>query len=224
MPTSATSTRRDVRWVGLSPDDRRAQRRILLVDAAFDLLGTEGAAATTVRAVCHTAELNPRYFYESFHDIDALLVAVYDHVAAQLAQAVSVAPISEAKSPLDAARQGMEAIVRFVDEDRRRARVLYVEALGNEALARHRLAMDRAAVESLEEQAIEAAGSWPQGERVSQVGAAMLIGGISEVLRDWIDGRIAVTRDQLIDDLAELSLALGETTEKIARRRARSRR
>ncbi|MBA2609645.1 MAG: TetR/AcrR family transcriptional regulator [Actinobacteria bacterium] len=222
MPISATSPRRDVRWVGLRPNERREQRRVLLVDTAFDLLGTEGAAGTTVRAVCAQAALNPRYFYESFEDIDALLVAVYDHVAAQLAQAISVAPIRAAKSSLDAARRGMEAIVRFIDEDRRRARVLYVEALGNEALARHRLAMDRAAVVSLEEQAIEAAGAWPQGERVSQVGAAMLIGGISGVLRDWIDGRIAVTRDQLVDDLAELSLALGETTEKIARRRARS--
>ena len=51
----------------------------------------------------------------------------------------------------------------------------------------------------------------------------MLVGGISEVLRDWIDGRIDVTRDQLIDDLAVLSLALGDATEQIARRRAKKR-
>jgi hypothetical protein len=49
----------------------------------------------------------------------------------------------------------------------------------------------------------------------------MLIGGISEVLLDWIDGRIDVTREQLVDDLAALALALGETTEKIARSRHR---
>jgi hypothetical protein len=49
----------------------------------------------------------------------------------------------------------------------------------------------------------------------------MLIGGLSEVLLDWIDGRIDVTREQLVDDLAVLALALGETTEKIARARQR---
>jgi len=174
-----------------------------------------------VRAVCQTAELNPRYFYESFADIDALLVAVYDFVAAGLAEAVARAPIASATSPVDATRIGMAAIVGFIDEDRRRARVLYVEALGNEALARHRLAMDRVAVATIEQQAIEASGTWPQGERVSQVGAAMLVGGLSEVLRDWIDGRIDVTREQLVDDLAVLSMAMGETTEKIARRRAK---
>ncbi|MEY2470609.1 MAG: hypothetical protein QOF21_3307 [Actinomycetota bacterium] len=225
IPKTAGRSRRDVRWVGLAPDERRRRRRALLVDTAFDLLGTEGAGGTTVRAVCHHAALNPRYFYESFDDIDALLVAVYDKVVADFGEAIAAVAdgvaVAAETSPAAAARVGMEAIVRFVDEDRRRARILYIEALGNEALARHRLETDRAAVISLEERAIDASGSWPQGERVGRVGAAMLVGGLSEVLRDWIDGRIDVTRDQLIDDLAALSLALGEATEAIARRRAK---
>ena len=178
-----------------------------------------------MRAVCSKAELNARYFYESFTDIDALLIAVYDHVVTQLGEALAEAPVlGHSPSALEVARVGMEAIVTFVDEDRRRARVLYVEALGNESLARHRLATDREAVATLEARAIDAAGAWPPGERVGRVGAAMLVGGISEVLRDWIDGRIDVTREQLIDDLAVLSLALGEATERIARTRTATRR
>ena len=43
----------------MPPADRRAERRALLVEAAFDLLGTEGWGGTTVRAVCHAARLNP---------------------------------------------------------------------------------------------------------------------------------------------------------------------
>ncbi len=224
MPTSTTA-RRDVRWVGLDPEERRSARRALLVGAAFDLLGTEGATATTVRAVCHKAELNARYFYESFDDIDALLIAVYDHVADGMRSATEAVVIdATTMTPLEAARAGMDSIVRFVDEDRRRARVLYIEALGNEALARHRLESGRTAATNLARRAIQAAGAWPAGEHVGLVGASMLIGGVSEVLLDWIDGRIAVSRDQLVDDLAVLALALGETTEKIARGRARRRR
>lgn len=195
----------------------------MLVDAAFDLLGTEGAAATTVRAVCHKAELNPRYFYESFADIDALLIAVYDHVLVGLHEATTAVSASPDMAPPLVARIGIDAIVRFIDEDRRRARVLYVEAVSNEALNRHRRETDILAIATLEQAAVEAAGSWPAGERVSRIGAAMLIGGMSEVLLDWIDGRIDVTREQLVDDLAVLALALGETTEKIARSRARRR-
>lgn len=212
-----------MRWVGLSPDARRAARRNLLVEAGFDLLGTEGAAATTVRAVCLRAELNARYFYESFDDIDALLVAVYDKVAADLAAALADVRVPDGLDPVKAARLGMEGLVNFIDDDRRRARVLYVEALGHAALARHRLELDREVVLSLEARAIEAAGSWPQGERVGRVGAAMLVGGLGEVLRDWVEGRIDVSRDQLIDDLAVLSIALGAATEQIARRRAKKR-
>jgi len=132
--------------------------------------------------------------------------------------------VPEGLDPIKGARLGMAAIVGFIDDDRRRARVLYIEAVGHAALARHRIELDREAVLSLEARAIEAAGSWPQGERVGQVGAAMLVGGIGEVLRDWVEGRIDVTRDQLIDDLAVLALALGAATEQIARRRATRRR
>ena len=219
-PVSTPSTRRDVRWSGLDQEERRARRRALLVEAGFELLGTEGASGTTVRAVCQKAELNARYFYESFEDIDALLIAVYDDVLTGLHQVTTSVAASPDMAPLMVARIGMDAIVRFIDEDRRRARILYVEALSNAALNRHRRETDIAAIATLEQAAVEAAGSWPEGERVSRVGAAMLIGGISEVLLDWIDGRIDVTRDQLVDDLAALALALGEATEKIARRRA----
>ena len=38
-----------------------------------------------MRAVCQGARLNPRYFYESFDDLDALVVAVYDRVVDELA-------------------------------------------------------------------------------------------------------------------------------------------
>ena len=166
----------------------------------------EGAAATTVRAVCHKAELNARYFYESFDDIDALLVAVYDHVVAGMSTATAAVSASPDMAPLVVARIGIDAIVRFIDEDRRRARILYVEAASNAALNRHRRETDIVAIATLEQAAVEAAGSWPEGERVSRIGAAMLIGGLSEVLLDWIDGRIDVTREQLVDDLAVLSL------------------
>ena len=218
MPTTISSKSR---WTGLDPDERRSRRRALLVAAAFDLLGTDGAVATTVRAVCHKAELNPRYFYESFEDIDALLIAVYDHVVEGMRAATATVAASPDMAPLVVARIGIDAIVRFIDEDRRRARILYVEAVSNPALNRHRRETDILAIATLEQAAVEAAGSWPEGERVSRVGAAMLIGGLSEVLLDWIDGRIDVTREQLVDDLAVLALALGETTEKIARARHR---
>ena len=71
------------RWAGLSATDRQAERRTLLVHAAFGLFGDGGEPRCSVRSVCRAAELNTRYFYESFTDTDALLGAVYDEVAAE---------------------------------------------------------------------------------------------------------------------------------------------
>src|SRR5579872_7202432 len=69
------------RWRGVEPDARQAARRQRLLDAAFELLGTEGLTATTVRGVCARAGLHTRYFYESFADVDALVVALFDQLA-----------------------------------------------------------------------------------------------------------------------------------------------
>ncbi|HEX4905439.1 MAG TPA: TetR/AcrR family transcriptional regulator [Acidimicrobiales bacterium] len=183
-------------WAGVSPEDRRAERRVLLLDAAFDLLGTEGSAATTVRAVCAAAQLNPRYFYESFADLDELLVAVYDRLGEELAEAVAKAVASA--PPDQQVRVVVERTVRFVDEDRRRGRVLYHEALGNETLNRRRLESSFALADLI-------AG----GSKDRQVAASFVVGGFSEVLMAWLDGRITVSRTRLIDQTTDLFLSIG---------------
>ena len=183
-------------WAGVAAEDRRAERRVLLLDAAFDLLGTEGSAATTVRAVCAAAQLNPRYFYESFADLDELLVAVYDRLGEELAEVVAKAVASA--PPDQQVRVVVERTVRFVDEDRRRGRVLYHEALGNETLNRRRLESSFALADLI-------AG----GSKDRRVAASFVVGGFSEVLMAWLDGRITVSRTRLIDQTTDLFLSIG---------------
>ena len=55
----------------------------MLVDAAFELLGTEGWDGTTIRGVCQSARLNPRYFYESFDGLESLFLAVFDRLTSE---------------------------------------------------------------------------------------------------------------------------------------------
>jgi AcrR family transcriptional regulator len=220
LPTD-TPARRPTRWVGISPAERRAERRALLLDAGFELLGTEGWAGTTVRAVCQVARLNPRYFYESFDDLDALVVAVYDRLMAQLSDEVTTAVLAAGDDARAQTHAAVERIIGFVDDDRRRARVLYVEALGNEALNRRRVETGHALVAAVEQHAVERYGPPPPGEQIGLIGAAILVGGTSELIAAWLDGRIEVTREQLVDDATTLFLALGDTAAALAARRAR---
>ncbi|HEV3225911.1 MAG TPA: TetR/AcrR family transcriptional regulator [Acidimicrobiales bacterium] len=202
----------------MSVDDRRAERRALLLDAAYHLLGSDGYASLTVRSVFERAELNPRYFYESFDDLDELVVAVYEHVVDELAAVVMHALEGTSDDAAAQVRAVVEGIVEFVDEDRRRGRVLYVEALGNEALNKRRIEAGQAVVAFIERYAAERSDR-TSGDHVGRVGAAILVGGFTELLIDWLAGSIPATRTQLVDDATELFLALGDAAAGIASRR-----
>lgn len=210
------------RWRGVPLDERQAERRRILTDAAFDLLGRVGVAGTTVRGVCEAAQLNPRYFYESFADLDELLVAVFDRTAqgglTVILDAVASAPAAD---PLVATRAVMGSFLRYITEDPRRAQVLYVAGLGNEALARRRLeAMLNMADLFASGRARE--GTPPLDDPVVKVAASLLVGGMSELVITWLQGRLDLTLDQLIDDASVLFVALGDAAAGVAESRAPS--
>lgn len=220
MP-SQTSARTPSRWNGLTTEERQRERRQLLIDAAFDLLATEGSSGTTVRAVCSAARLNPRYFYESFDELDELVVAVYDHVIDLLRTQV-VQALDEAGDDLvKAVRAVVRTLVDFVDGDRRMGRVLYVEALGNEALNVRRMQTGFDLVDILQ-QDVERRRGTKGSQQLERMAAAMLVGGSSEILAAWLDGRIEMTRDEVVEDMTQLFLAVGERTAKLSARRVQA--
>jgi AcrR family transcriptional regulator len=214
------------RWAGVPQSERQAERRALLLATAFDLLGTEGWTATTVRAVCQAARLNPRYFYESFADLDELLVAVYDDVTAQLAERVLQALGAAGPDPHRRVRVSIDTIFRFVTEDPRRARILYTEALGNEPLAERRIETVRAVTQFVQAYGADDRLSAPAASErgaaadpIGAMGASWLVGGLGEILVAWLDGRIAVTLDELIDGATALVVGTGEAVSAMVGRR-----
>jgi AcrR family transcriptional regulator len=209
------------RWAGVPAEERQAERRAQLIEAGLELLGTEGDAGTTVRAVCQRARLNPRYFYESFADRDALIVGVYDHVVAELAALTAAKVEAVGTDPVAGVRAGIDTIVRFVADDPRRAKVLYIEALGNEALNRRRIDTNHALVESLVVSSREQREPTPASERVAAVGAAVAVGGLSELILAWLEGRIDIELEQLVDDAVAMFLAIGETAARLGRTKGR---
>jgi AcrR family transcriptional regulator len=201
----------------VAPVDRVAERRALLLDAALELLGTRGWSAMTVRGVCAGARLNPRYFYESFPDLDALAVAVFDRTVAELREAVDGAVTAAGAAPAARVRAMVATTVGFVDSDRRRARVLYVEGRGNAPLQRRRLESSSLIAGLLAAEA--AGGSRPEQAR-HRIVAAFLVGGFSELLMRWLDGTVPVGSAELVDEATELFLAIGRA----GRRRGRAER
>ncbi|WP_319435487.1 TetR/AcrR family transcriptional regulator [Mycobacterium sp. RTGN5] len=183
------------RWAGVSPADRQAERRALLVRAAFGLFGDGGEAAMSVRSVCRAAELNTRYFYESFTDTDALLGAVYDEVAIELGRILTSAMVST-RDERARLRAGIRAVLDFSSADPRRGKILFTEARTNPVLAARRtLAQDHVRELVLDEQRRTA----PESDRVAtEVGAAMYAGAMAELAQQWLAGTLGDDVDAVV--------------------------
>ena len=185
------------RWAGVALTDRRAERRALLIDAAYALFGTGGEAALTVRSVCRESALNTRYFYESFADIGELLGAVFDKVTAELGAAVDAAMVSAGDSLSARTRAGVAAVLGFSSADPRRGRVLFTDARANPVLTERRAALQDQLLDAvLAEGARLHPGSDPVATRV---GAAMYTGAMAELAQQWLSGALGGDLDIVVD-------------------------
>lgn len=193
------------RWAGVPLSDRRAERRELVVAAAFALLGDEGVGAVTVRSVCREAKLNSRYFYECFPTVDDLLGAVCDHVVGELAEAVMEAS-EEAGELRDArARAGIKTVLAFTAADPRRGRILFTEARSHPVLAQRLLMIQGALYQAAIE---EDDRRFPDADPLSnKVGAALFTGAMTELVVQWLAGGLGEDVDAVTDFALERVMA-----------------
>lgn len=190
---------------GVPAEQRVARRREQLLDACLDSLGEVGWHGTSVRGICERASLNPRYFYESFSGLDELLVAVFDRIADDAARSVAEA-LGQAPPTL---LGQIDAIVRgftvATTEDPRKARIAFVEALGSEALMRRRMDAIHATAGAIASVAL--AFHDDLDPRVAAVNAQLLAGGVIQAIIAYLEQRLEVDRETLIDQCASLAAA-----------------
>ena len=125
---------------GIGADERIRARRSQLIDAALGIMAADEWRAATVAKVCQAAGLNKRYFYESFTDLDSLAAAVVEDTARHVAESSVTAFISSAGQSLrDRAFHSIDAAVRGLVDDPRRARVLFDTVSASPAVLAHRV-------------------------------------------------------------------------------------
>ncbi len=183
---------------GIDGDRRAAERRDKLLAAGLDMLGsTEPNPTLTVRGVCRQAGLVARYFYESFDDGDALVVAVYNEVIGEVVTTTLAALAKAGPDELQRLRVGLGTILDLIGDDPRKGRLLFNAAVTHPALAKKRLETARMFGGLLAEQSqsfyrIGASGAL-------QTVSRFLVGGLGETLTAWLHGDVEMTRDELID-------------------------
>jgi AcrR family transcriptional regulator len=173
---------------GRTLEERRSERRSALLAAALDLFGTKGYAATSIEDLCAASYVTNRYLYEEFGGREALLVALYDHLIAQVGEAVLA--VSAPPGPdhvRDATRDRIAAFVRGVTDDERVARVLFLEG-GNASAALERRRRDAHAyfAEYVAQLAFPYAASGEIEVRNFHLLALGFVGAVNEIVTHWI--------------------------------------
>lgn len=195
-------------YAGRTPSQRAADRRAALLDAALEAIAADGWRQLSVELLCRTARLNKRYFYESFTGIDDVSAALVDHLVGEL---LAVAATVDQDQPLpDVVRTTLDRFVRWLTDDPRRARVLFGEMGASRVLAAHRTAAQRQLAAGIAAHARSVHPEAPQEDPVSELVASALVGGLGQVVLDWLDEQIPMDREQLIEDLTALWLVTGD--------------
>jgi AcrR family transcriptional regulator len=195
---------------GVSAEERRAERRARLIEAGLDVLGSEGMANLTMTAVCSRAGLTERYFYESFRDRDDLLVAIFDAFTEDGNEAVLAALTAAPPDLLARSRAAAGAIIAILTEDPRKARA-YVEAMGSEALKDRRMETVRAYAALLADQMRELCGLQAKRHQARlRLATIVIVGGVSEAVTDWLEGRLDLSHDELVEECARLCVAAAD--------------
>ncbi len=177
------------------------------MQAGLELFGTEGYAGTSIRAVSGAASLNSRYFYESFSSREDLLYHVYLRVLSEV-MALAGAAVADADTIERKARAGLRAGWTVVTEDRRKARIVAMEVVGvSPRLDQLRRDMRHALADLTVKAALSFADEGLRFRLDPVLTARALMGGVVEVLVDWINGDVDASVDEVVEHFTRLFIA-----------------
>lgn len=172
---------------GESHAARAKERREKLIEAALDVIGTEGFKAATVRKVCGKAGLTERYYYEAFGNAQGMLKLVYDQQINKLSSTIYSAISSVEQTPTAMAEAALTSLFGSVKKDPRMARVIYIEVVGvNEELDN----IYRQGQRRFDELLVKISRQLYPAENATDLDemliASGLVGAITQISRDWV--------------------------------------
>ncbi|HWJ07950.1 MAG TPA: TetR/AcrR family transcriptional regulator [Nocardioides sp.] len=190
-------------YKGVSAADRAAERRRRLLDATLSVWADPGAR-TTMTAVCATAGLSERYFYESFSGLDEALTAVLAEVATEIEATTLAAAEAAGAAPAARITAAVTAFVDLLLADPRKGRVAIIEAAALPGLRGRRTQLLRhfahlAAVEAQHHAA---------RRHEDELAGLLFIGGMAEVVTAWLEGALDVAPDEVVATATRAFLGL----------------
>lgn len=189
--------------------ERRQERHDALIEAALEVFGTKGYAASSVDEICRQAYVSSRNFYEEFANREALLGALGKQIAGKLYHAMTDVEVEPGPDLVRRrTRARISGLIHAIVDDPRVARTLFVESIGVSAEneARRRQAHHAYARWIREYLSGELATKGIDEPRQHALALA-LVGAANELIGDWVllPPEQRSTIDELIDVIVELA-------------------
>lgn len=194
---------------GVSPEQRRAERRARLLQAGLALFTSTGFAATKITELCTEAGVSTRNFYEEFDSKEDLLRELHD--------LINTTAFNEVRAALTALETAdvrtrittlLDVFVGTVTADPRAPRLNYVEAVGvNAEIEQQHVRWVNTWAEFIESEALRAAAAGVAPQRSYRLTAIALVGAITGLLREWQAHQPPLAVDEIAAEIRELMLA-----------------
>ncbi|QIS16166.1 TetR/AcrR family transcriptional regulator [Nocardia arthritidis] len=192
---------------GLSKEQRVAQRQTRLIDAALELFGTQGYAATSIEKLCAEANVSTRSFYEDMGSREALLIALVNRTTSHAVErALAALEKSEGEPLADRVVHGFRAYLEVTCADHRSARVCYVEVVGVSPAVENWRRQQRRLLSAL--MTSEAERAVERGEikaRRFDLFALAVIGAVNSLAQELVQTTLpdtTVSVDEICDEIA----------------------
>ncbi|MEE4546370.1 TetR/AcrR family transcriptional regulator [Streptomyces sp. V4-01] len=188
---------------GQSREERAADRRARISQAALELFAARAYEDVTVAEVCDRAKVSKRYFYEHFSDREDLLLAVHRQQNDWLlAGAAAAAPPDP--EDLDALlRPIMTTVVTMLTEHPDSAHVIYINAPRMEVRRRGVQHRNAELLGRLVSRSVPLPRDRMRHERM----LLAVVAGVTEVIIDWLERGMEEESAALADHLTAFATA-----------------
>jgi AcrR family transcriptional regulator len=194
---------------GISPEQRKAERRARLLRAGLELFTATGFANTKISGLCTEAGVSTRNFYEEFASKEDLLRDLHDLInATAFAEVRATLERLETTDVAVRITTLLDVFLRSVTADPRAARLNYVEAVGvNAEIEQQHVRWVSTWAEFIESEALRAAAAGVAPQRSYRLTAIALVGAITGLLREWQAHRPPLAVDEIAAEIRALVLA-----------------
>lgn len=197
-------------YTGRSPAERDADRKGRLLEAAHDLFGSDGYAATSIDRMCTKAGVSTRHYYLLFANKEECFLALYDQITSPcLGRAVEVLDRTAGRPMRERVPEAFLAYLQPILADRKATRIAFVESIVVGASSEeHRLAFREALIATVEQEGALAVARGEISERNFRLAALALIGAAGTVAYDWARNPDAYADREVEQALVDIAVKL----------------